>query len=621
MPQYIFRNKDTGQTLTLEGERPPTEQELDQFFAQMPAAPAPAPAAPAPASEAPATAPAAPVAEAPKSGPERGIGTTIREFATEAGAGTAGQMLGTAVLPGVGTVVGGAIGGGAGNVINQLQRMAEDPNYKFRWGEFLSDVGTGAIPGGSIAKSGAKAIAKEAVKQGAAGLASAATQKMVDEGQMLTGKEALLAAAVPAAAGATVQKVLSTAPSAIAAVRNALAGRSKELRTFEQGAVKGLKVVPSDLDPSFTTTQLESIGGKAAVNQRTQLANQDAANRMVKEELGIAANAELSPAALKGIRDNEAKVYEQIDALAEKARKDLEKLQQARAAATNIADPAQRAIEEAKFNAKYGKKEARLTEQAAASMEDLRKVRGDMQQMWDNYYASGGKNVDAQQGALALRAQAEQLENSIDATLRKIGKSDLADRIEPARKRIAQTYNVEEMLNPGNFNVDPDVALRMMKRGVPLSGNLQTLAEFKAAFPNSLREASKVTSPDVSLMGTFAQGALGGLVGFGTGNVPGAVVGAAAIPLARKGAREYLLSPGVQRRAYEAALPKVTTPLPLAAGTTAARQTAQQIGKADAELDVPSAEAIQMLRDDPSLAKEFDAKYGPGSSRRYLKKS
>ena len=612
MPQYSFRNKTTGQVLTLEGERPPTEQELDEFFAQMPAAPE--------AATAPAPAPyLAPTPEAPKAGPDRGIGATIRELGTSAGAGTAGQMLGTAVLPGVGTVVGGAVGGAVGNLINQLQRRAEDPNYKFRLGEFLAETGAGAIPGGALAKTGAKAIAREAAKQGAAGLTTATVQKAVDEGQLPTAKEALLATAIPAVAGGAAQKILSEAPGAISAVRKAFAGRPKELRTFEQGSARGLKVVPSDLDPSFTTTQLESLGGKAAVNQRTQIANQDPVNQMVKRELRIAADTELSPSVLKSIREQEGKIYEQVDALAEKARKDLEKLQQARVKATNIADPAERAIEEAKFNKKYGAKESRLQEQAAASLEDLRKVRGDMQGMWDSYYASGGKNVEAQQGAIALKDKAKVLEDSIDATLRKIGRSDLADRIKPARERIAQTYNVEEMLNPGNFNIDPDVALRMLKRGVPLSGNLKLLAEFKAAFPNSLRESSKVSAPDVSLMGTFAQGALGGAVGLSTGNVPGAVVGALAIPAARKGAREYLLSQGVQRRAYEAALPKPTAALPLAAGTTALRQAGQQVGQEATVQPVPNAAAIEMLRNNPALAKEFDAKYGFGASRRYLK--
>jgi len=611
MPQYTFRNKETGQVLTLEGERPPTEAELDSFFSQMAQQPAPAAEpAPAPAPQAVAPTPAA---------PERGLGTTIRELATEAGAGTAGQMIGTAILPGVGTVVGGALGGGAGNLINQLQRMSADPNYQFRWGEFISDIGTGAIPGGALAKTGAKAVTKEAIKQGAAGLASATIQKAIDEGELPTAKEAVLATVVPAAAGGAAQKILSEAPSAVSAVRRAFAGRPKELRTFEQGSAKGLKVVPSDLDPSFTTTQLESLGGKAAVNQRTQIANQDPVNRMAKEELRVASDTEISPSVLKSIREQESQVYREVDALAEQARRDLEALQQARARATNVSDPAQRAVEEARFTSTYGSREAQLREQAAASLEDLRKVRGDMQSMWDNYYASGGKNVEAQQGAIALKAQAEALEDSIDATLRRIGRADLADRIVPARQRIAQTYNVEEMLNPGNFNVDPDVALRMLKRGVPLSGNLKLLAEFKAAFPNSLREASKVSSPDVSLLGTVAQGAVGGAIGLGAGSLPGAVVGAAAIPLARKGAREYLLSPGVQRRAYEAALPQAAAPLPLAAGTAAIRQTGQQMGQQATATPMPSPQAVEMLRKNPALAKDFDAKYGFGSAKRYLK--
>jgi len=154
---------------------------------------------------------------------------------------------------------------------------------------------------------------------------------------------------------------------------------------------------------------------------------------------------------------------------------------------------------------------------------------------------------------------------------------------------------------------------------VPLSGNLKLLAEFKAAFPNSLREASKVSSPDVSLLGTVAQGAVGGAIGLGAGSLPGAVVGAAAIPLARKGAREYLLSPGVQRRAYEAALPQAAAPLPLAAGTAAIRQTGQQMGQQATATPMPSPQAVEMLRKNPALAKDFDAKYGFGSAKRYLK--
>lgn len=144
MPEYTYRDTETGNVLTVEGSRPPNDEELEKLFAQH----APTRAKP--------TAPAAAPAPAKNlSGPERGIGTTLREFATEAGAATAGQAIGSMAGP-VGTVVGGAVGGGAGNIINQLKRMSEDPNYNFRWGEFLADVGTGALPGGSVAKAGPK---------------------------------------------------------------------------------------------------------------------------------------------------------------------------------------------------------------------------------------------------------------------------------------------------------------------------------------------------------------------------------------------------------------------------------------------------------------------------------
>lgn len=613
MPQYTFRNKETGQSITLEGDREPTESELDYFFAQQKAPEAAKPLPTPAAAPAPTAAP-----ETPKRG-ERGIGTTIRELGTEAGAATAGQMLGTAVAPGIGTMVGGAAGGGIGNLINQFQRMSEDPGYKFKWGEFMSDVGLGAIPGGSLAKTGGKALLREAAKQGAAGLGAATVQKIADEGKLPTAKEALLATAVPAAGGAIAQKVLSQAPSSIAAVRKALAGRDQELKTFEQGALGGLKVVPSDINPSFAITQLESVGGKAAVSQRIQLANQKPVNDMVKAELGVPKNVELSPSVTRAIRNEEGDVYKQVDKLSLDARDELEKLQAMRAETSRISDPTEAAVAEAEFDKIHGAREAMLKEKAAANLEDLRRLRAEMEDSWKAYFSSGGNAIDAKTKALTLKTQADELEKGIDATLRRTGHADLADRITTARQRIAKTYDVDEMMNPGNFNIDPDVALRKLKSGDPLSGNLLTIARFKAAFPNSLRESSKVSNPDVSLLGTFAQGAVGAGAGIATGNIPAAIGGALAVPLARKGARELLLSTPMQLHSYEAALPKAIPSLGVGAAEAATRQTSQQAGQGSVRKPVPPAGAIELLKKNPSLAKSFDEKYGVGSARRYLK--
>jgi hypothetical protein len=75
----------------------------------------------------------------------------------------------------------------------------------------------------------------------------------------------------------------------------------------------------------------------------------------------------------------------------------------------------------------------------------------------------------------------------------------------------------------------------------------------------------------------------------------------------------------MQRRAYEAALPQAAAPLPLAAGTTAIRQAGQQVGQQATAAPTPTPQAVELLRKNPALAKEFDAKYGFGSARRYLK--
>jgi len=603
MAKYTVKDNITGRTIVLEGDHPPTPEDLESLFG-----PAPKPAA--------APQPSAPEPVAPaesESGPS--LGTTAREIGTQVLGTSLGQAVGSR-FGSVGRMAGGAVGGGTADLINQAVSMYSDPSKKFDFGRFVANTGLGGVPGGSAAKTGAGAVAKEAVKQGAAGVAAAGTEKMINKGQLLTAEEMATAGLPAAVLGGGAQKLFSSGSKS--AVASALANKPKELQTLEAGAARGLKIVPSDADPSFVTTQLESLGGKAAVNQRIQLSNADAVDNLAKASIGVAKDVELSPTLTKSIRATESNVYKQIDALAEKAKQQLDVLEQNRNQILNTSSSHQAQINLAAYDAKFGKQMADLSEQAAASVEDLRKVRGETQGMWDAYFSSAGKNVDAQQKAIQLQQQAEQLSASIDATLRKTGHATLADKLDKARTRIARTYNIDEMMNPGTYHIDPDVALRMTKRGVPLGDELKLLAEFKAAFPNSLRDPAKVTSPDVSALGMAGQGILAGTVGLTTGNLPLAAAAAFAKPVASRAAREYLLSPGVQERAISKMLPEAVSPLSTELTSAATRSAGQQVGQQMARPSNPPPDAVKMLIKNPKLSAQFDAKYGQGSAARYL---
>jgi hypothetical protein len=256
---------------------------------------------------------------------------------------------------------------------------------------------------------------------------------------------------------------------------------------------------------------------------------------------------------------------------------------------------------------------------------ELRRVRGEAQQLMDAYYSSGGKNVDAQTKAFGLREQAKQIEEAMEQAARTSGNPDLADKLIEARRRIAMTYSAEDALNPGNFNIDPDELAKQLARGVPLSGEMATIARFKNAFKESLREASKVPEPDVSHTATVLAGLAGAGTLYGTEDPALAAASAAALPLARKGARAYTSAQSTQRRATDAMLErtvgrKIDVAPEIRAAESATRMVGQQAGKLTSD-ETPDIirEDVEALQADPQGMKaEFEEKYGKGSSAKYL---
>jgi hypothetical protein len=478
-------------------------------------------------------------------------------------------------------------------------------------------------------KGGLKAVAKEGLKQGGAGLVAGNVQSVMDEGRLQTAKENLLSSALPAVAGAGAQKLLAGTPEAVSAARKAMRKAPQEVKTLQEGQKLGLKALPSEIDPSAINTQMESIGGAVASKRRIQLDNQESVNDAVKGQLGI--KGEISPGALKKIREKEGEVYEQFATMAQDAKPKLAALDEQRRK-IELMDPnyaRQKGIviadELQKFDAANQSMRDSLTTAVKSDPLELRRVRGEAQQLMDAYYSSGGKNVDAQTKAFGLREQAKQIEEAMEQAARTSGNPDLADKLIEARRRIAMTYSAEDALNPGNFNIDPDELAKQLARGVPLSGEMATIARFKNAFKESLREASKVPEPDVSHTATVLAGLAGAGTLYGTEDPALAAASAAALPLARKGARAYTSAQSTQRRSTDALLErtvgrKIDVAPEIRAAESATRMVGQQAGKlASDETPDIIREDVEALQADPQGMKaEFEEKYGKGSSAKYL---
>lgn len=630
MQTFTITDPRTGRRLRVEGAVQPTQDQIREMFdraegvstSQPRSTPAPKPeATPAPAEKGEFITPSESVPE------ERtGLGTTVREMGTSVGGGAIGQMVGAAGGP-VGMAVGGAIGSGLANITNQLMRMRDDPNYRFKFGELAAEVGTGAIPGGPLMKAGVKTVAREAGKQALAGVTAGNVQSLIDEGRLQTARENILSGAAPAVAGAGAQKLLSGTPEAISAAKKAMRAAPKEVKTYQEAEKLGLKALPSELDPSAAITQAESLGGAVASKRRIQLDNQPAVNEAVKKQLGIK-SGEISPNALKSIRQKEGKVYEAFEELSKKAEPELAELNRRREAVpyfSNDPGEAQRKALLDQFDAANAARRAELEAAVKANPTELRRVRGEAQELLDSYYQSNGRNVDAQTKAFELRQQAEKIEEAMEQAARQIGKPDLAERLVEARRKIAMTYSAEDALNLGNYNIDPDKLANLLNRGVPLSGQMKTIAEFKKAFPESLREASKVPEPDVSYTSTILAGLTGAGTLYGTQDPALAAASAAALPLSRKAARAYTSSERTQRRAAEAMIErkvgeKVKVPADVRAGETTLRAAGQAVGRevSDETPEVIRAD-VEELREDPKGKKEeFEEKYGKGSAAKYL---
>lgn len=267
--------------------------------------------------------------------------------------------------------------------------------------------------------------------------------------------------------------------------------------TLEAAMAEGYRVPPSAAGGGFLTKRLESVGGKAAIGQEAAIRNQQVTNKIAAQEAGLAEGEPISEASLSAAREKLSAPYKQIAAI----------------------DP-----------------------EAKATLEELKNTRFEAQTYWKHYNVSA--DPKSLKEAKRLDAKADNLETYIDDIAKNSGQLDLVENLRQARKALAKNFSVEKALNVGSGDVDAKVFGRMLDKGAPLSGGLQTIGRFAEAFPSYAREASGIPTPGVSKSEAIAAAMLGiggaGASQYATGHPYGAA--AAALPLLSGPARGIALS-------------------------------------------------------------------------------
>lgn len=252
--------------------------------------------------------------------------------------------------------------------------------------------------------------------------------------------------------------------------------------------------------------RLESISGKAALDQEAAIRNQGLTNAVARREGSLGPNEPLTPGNLEGARDRLAQPYRDVEALPQQP----------------LTSPP------------FGT--------AAETLAELREARRKAKLHYKHYDRT--QDPAALSLAEGHSKKAQQLEQTIDAVAQQSGQPELLKALRDARQGLAKNYDVERVLNLGSGDASARLFGSALDRGAPMTGDLATTGKFAEAFPRVNRDASSIPTPGVSKSEALASAVLA-TGGAAAGGAPGLLAG--GLPLLSGPMRNLILSPAYQR--------------------------------------------------------------------------
>lgn len=396
------------------------------------------------------------------------------------------------------------------------------------FGEIAGTAGAGpavasAMPAGPLASAIGSAGFNAGGLTGARGLATRAAG-----GAITGGASAGLVNPEDAGTGALIGGVLPGAVRAAGAAGRAFGNTMRGpqadprlLKSAQDAIGAGYVIPPTQVKPTMGNRLLEGFAGKLTTAQNASARNQVVTNQLVKRELGLADDVELSVDALDQIRKTAGKAYEAVSSVG-------------KLPATGANLPRSVKVETFK-DPLLGGTQARVDTREL--VQQWRQSNADA----TAYFRSYARTADPETLTKARQASADSkaISEFLERSLNGMGADDLVTALRDARVTIAKTHSAEAALNPATGNIDARRFAKDLAKGKPLSGGFKQAGDFALQFPKAAQPIEGMGSlPQTSPLDWLGAGG----ISMATGN-PLLLAGVAARPLARAGA----LSGPVQR--------------------------------------------------------------------------
>lgn len=220
---------------------------------------------------------------------------------------------------------------------------------------------------------------------------------------------------------------------------------------IKNGLDLGLKASPTERGAGAVMKQTEDFAGGARVQHDIALKNRPVINAKVREQLSLPKEAPLTDNTYRKAISNEYAPYVEAKSLGQ----------------MNVA--------------KTGNPPK--LKDSSVVVEQIKQLRHD----GNMYTASGAIKKSPKKIALGRKmlAKAERLDTALDAHATAVGKPDLVPALHEARKNIAVIYNAKNATKGGD--VVASKLTQQLEKGVPLSGEMKTIAEFNQHAEGSMR--------------------------------------------------------------------------------------------------------------------------------------